>query len=314
MQCACGGGCPRCSNGRPIDPSLRVRLQRHLGADLSGVRVHAGQADAVAAAGARRGFAAGETIVTASTAPGAALIAHEAAHVVQQRAGSLGRRDVPGTAVLESEARRSADAFAAGRPAPAVRAGRAEGGRPQFDEPASADAPAADASTDEEVRVRLWFSDWLAQQAAATSPQVGVPLTWREPVSRLGAETLDVGSLYVPYHQRNLFPGGGLALRDSPVIESLFAERYRFVQLLPEVRDIVPGFARSWIPGNWRVSLAATLTSTTVDWALSGQHPNFFELSNQAFERFTGATTYSTPMLTVPVVSDLWNRFSSGGR
>jgi hypothetical protein len=303
------------TSGRPLEAGLRQRLQRHLGADLSSVRLHAGDVAGVAAAGAKRAYAAGESIVTAGAAPAVELLAHEAVHVVQQR--NAGTRTAAGRRPsLEAEASRSAHAFAAGRPSAAIRPGRAAAGQPQFDEPAGGSGqaePTADDTTDEEARVRAWFSHWLAQQAAATSPQAGVPLTWREPVSRIGAETLDVGSLYVPYHQRNLFPGGGLALRDTPVIDSLFAERYRFVQLLPEVRDIVPGFARSWIPGNWRVGLAATLTSTTVDWALSRDHPNFFDLSNRAFERFTGATTYSTPMLTVPVLSDLWNRFSSGG-
>ena len=32
------------------------------------------------------------------------------------------------------------------------------------------------------------------------------------------------------------------------------------------------------------------------------------------FEQFTGATTYSSPMLKVPYLNDWWNRVSGGGR
>ena len=242
------------------------------------------------------------------------MLAHEAAHVVQQRGGG-GRASVP-TASLETEARRSAAAFASGQSAPPVRPGRAAAGAPQFDEPAGSTSTPDEESG--EFRAQAWFAQWMAQQQVLGAGGAGatgsVPLRWFEPPSLLGTETLDVGSLYTPYHQRKLFPGGGLALRDAPVIDSLFADRLRFVSLLPEVRDIVPSFARPWIPANWRVGLAATLTSTTVDWALSHDHPNFFELSNRSFEKFTGATTYSTPMLTVPVLNALWNRFSGGGR
>ncbi len=318
--CPCAGDCPRCA-GRPLPAALAAPLSRHFGADLSAVRLHTGEASAVAAAGARRAFAQGEHIVLAAPHVGtqdAALLAHEVAHVVQQRGG--GARARATTASLEAEAHRSAAAFASGRPATPVQGGRAAAGVPQFDEPAGGTPGTSTVTaTDDSGRLRAqaWFAQWMAQQPMGpgiSAPGNGVPLRWLEPPSLLGAETLDVGSLYTPYHQRNLFPGGGLALRDTPVIDSLFNDRLHFVSLLPEVRDIVPSFARSWIPSNWRVGLAATLTSTTVDWALSHDQPNFFELSNQSFERFTGATTYSTPMLTVPVLNGLWNRFTGGGR
>lgn len=312
--CPCTGDCPRCG-GRPLPATLAGPLSRHLGADLSSVRLHTGAASAVAAAGARNAYAQGEHIVVAASQIGAhdaALLAHEAAHVVQQR-GCNQRTSTPG-ASLEAEARRSASAFASGQPAPPVQAGRAAAGVAQFDEPAGS-TPAPDAAPTQ-LHAQAWFADWLAQQqiGAGGGTNGTVPMRWLEPPSLLGAETLDMGSLYTPYHQRNLFPGAGLALRDTPIIDSLFADRLRFVSLLPEVRDVVPSFARPWIPTNWRVGLAATLTSTTIDWALSNDQPNFFELSNRSFERFTGATTYSTPMLPVPVLNGLWNRFTGGGR
>jgi hypothetical protein len=295
-----------------LPATLAGPLSRHLGADLSAVRLHTGAATAVVAAGAKRAFAQGNDIVVAASHVGAqdlSLLAHEAAHVVQQR-GSNGRAGAP-RASLEAEADRSAAAFASGRPGPLVQAGRAAAGAPQFDEPASS-TPAPDEASGQ-LQAQFWFADWLAQQQHMGAGG-SVPLRWLEPHSLLGAEKLDVGSLYTPYHDRNLFPGGGLALRDTPLIDSLFTERLHFVSMLPDVRNFVPSFARPWIPSNWRVDLAATLTSTTIDWALSNDAPNFFDISNRSFERFTGATTYSTPMLKVPVLNGLWNRFTGGGR
>ena len=318
-HCSCGGGCPRCSAGKPLPAGLAGPLSRHLGADLSAVRLHTGAGAAVAAAGARRAYAQGEDIVVAASQIGTqmgsrqdlTLLAHEAAHVVQQRGG--GERARAPSANLEAEAHRSAAAFASGQPAPPLQAGRAAAGAPQFDEPAGG-APAADEEP-QKLQAQAWFANWMAQQHAdAGGATASVPQRWLEPRSLLGAEKLDVGSLYTPYHQRNLFPGGGLALRDAPVIDGLFTDRLHFVSMLPDVRNIVPSFARTWIPDSWRVDLAATLTKTTIDWAMSGDTPNFFELSNRSFERFTGATTYSTPMLSVPVLNGLWNRFTGGGR
>lgn len=318
--CPCAGDCPRCA-GRSLPAPLAGSLSRHLGTDLASVRLHTGAAAEVAAAGAKRAFAQGNDIVLAASQLGAqetTLLAHEAVHVVQQRGGS-GRGSSRGscrgsapTVSLEAEAQRSAAAFASGRWAPPVQAGRAAAGVPQFDEPAGGTATADEEPS--QLRAQFWFADWLAQQQQQATAGGSVPLRWLEPRSLLGAEKLDVGSLYTPYHDRNLFPGGGLALRDTPLIDRLFTDRLHFVSMLPEVRHFVPSFARSWIPSNWRVDMAATLTSTTIDWALSNDAPNFFEISNRGFERFTGATTYSTPMLKVPVLNSLWNRFTGGGR
>jgi hypothetical protein len=82
----------RLDPGRPLQPAERERLERRLGDDLSGVRVVEG-VEAQAAAGAidATGFAAGETIVMGDTkgTDRERLLAHEAAHVLQQRAGNV---------------------------------------------------------------------------------------------------------------------------------------------------------------------------------------------------------------------------------
>jgi len=118
----------------------------------------------------------------------------------------------------------------------------------------------------------------------------------------------------VPYFERGLLPNMHGDTRDVPIMGQLFTERYRFVSLLPDLRAMAPSFAREWIPSEWRVRLAETLTSTTIDFALSHDHPTVIDLSNQSWERFTGATTWSLPMLPVPFVSDWWDQLSGGGR
>ena len=166
------------------------------------------------------------------------------------------------------------------------------------------------------------FERWFAQQVAAGPgatadpagdevPPVSQPLPrdWLRP-SLLGAERVDFGSLITPYYDRGLMPGGASDTRDLGVISQLFSDRYLLVQRLPDIGPVVSPFLGS----EWRLRLAETLTSTTIDFALGGDNPTVLDLSNQAWERMTGATTYSTPMVKVPLLNDWWNRASGGGR
>jgi hypothetical protein len=78
--------------GAPLPPAVRVQMERQLGADFSLVRVHEGpQGSAVGSVAYTRGtdihFAPGA--YTPGTAQGDQLIAHELAHVVQQRQGRV---------------------------------------------------------------------------------------------------------------------------------------------------------------------------------------------------------------------------------
>ncbi len=325
-RCACGGTCPRCGagSGRALPAALAQSLGRHLGADLSGVQVHTGAqaAHAVAWAGARRAFASGEHIVVgdpafdAHSVTGRRLLAHEAAHVVQQRRGD--RAAAADATGLEHEAQRAAESFGTGHPAPPVRAGQAPPGAVQRDEPAPGGGTTPEPDLD--LQGELFVARWLARHGAAgglgdPAGDLGAPLppTWLG-TPRLGAETLDFGSLLTPYFDRGVLPAGHGDTRDLDVVNGLFSDRYRLVLHLPDLRAAAPGFVRPLIPADWRVKLAATLTSTTVDWALSHDHPTYFELSNQTWERFTGARTISLPMVPVPLLNDWWNRFSGGGR
>lgn len=102
------------SPGTPLPPEVRRRLEARLGEDLGGVRVHSGPEAARAARDLGAiAYTSGEAIVLGDKA-GAAdehLLAHEAAHVVQQRHAS---RLVPGISTPTDSAEQAADAVAAG--------------------------------------------------------------------------------------------------------------------------------------------------------------------------------------------------------
>ncbi len=333
MVCACGGTCPRCAlpaGGQPLPATLAGSLQSRLGGDMSGVRVHTGggAARAIAQVGARRAFASGDHIVVGDpqfsplSAAGQQLLTHEAVHVLQQRgSGQPTARSASLPTTLEHEAGQAAMAFAHGGAMAPVRQGTAPAGVVQHDEPASAASPSTSTlQLDPEIQAQIYVAQWLAQQSTGADPAAAgdaaaapLPALWLGPL-RLGAETLDYGSLITPYYNRGLMPNSSSDTRDHDVISSLFNDRYRLVLNLPDLRAAVPGFVRPLIPSNWRVQLAATLTSTTIDWALSRDHPTFFELSNQTWQQFTGASTISLPMLPVPFVSGWWNRISGGDR
>lgn len=85
------------SPGRPLDPGVRSQMERGFGHDFSGVRVHTDETAAASASALQaRAYTHGERIVFArsaydpSTHEGRELLAHELAHVVQQRAGGGG--------------------------------------------------------------------------------------------------------------------------------------------------------------------------------------------------------------------------------
>jgi hypothetical protein len=125
------------SSGAPLDPAVRARMEPRLGHSFADVRVHTGAraAESARAVGAHA-YAAGAHVVFGAGryAPGSAdgerLIAHELAHVVQQRGAAasiqpsleIGPADDP----AEREAERAADGVVALSPAP-VRVARAAG-------------------------------------------------------------------------------------------------------------------------------------------------------------------------------------------
>jgi hypothetical protein len=325
--CACGGRCPRCAEGgQALDATLRAKMEARLNTPLADVRVHTGSAAAALAKGERaRAFTLGNQIYfgdgrfAPGSAAGGRLLAHELVHVAQQRAGR--QRGVAGSALgAEAEARSLSSKVAAGL---AVSVSQAAPASVQRDGDGS-DSSGAQLHLDPELEARMAFERWMAQQvgagpgataapsSAAVAPALQpLPTAWFRP-SLLGAERVDFGSLITPYYDRGLMPGAVGDTRDLGVVSQLFGERYQLVQRLPDIGPVV----RPFLGSEWRLRLAETLTSTTIDFALSGDHPSVFDVSNRTWENTTGATTYSLPMVKVPLLNDWWNRATggSGGR
>lgn len=89
--------------GVPLDAGVRGLMEERLGEDFSDVRVHTGgKADESARALAAQAYTVGSEIVFRSgayqpdTPGGQRVIAHELAHVVQQRAGPVAGTPAPG--------------------------------------------------------------------------------------------------------------------------------------------------------------------------------------------------------------------------
>lgn len=100
--------------GRELDPGTRSRMEAGFGVDFGRVRVHTGPAAAsLASSEGARAFALGEHVVFGDgqyepgSADGRHLLAHELAHVVQQRRGGA-------DSAIEERAARAADLVAAG--------------------------------------------------------------------------------------------------------------------------------------------------------------------------------------------------------
>ena len=123
------------SPGQPLDARTRARMEPLFGFDFSDVRVHAGpEAASSAASIGARAFAVGSHIIfgrgehSPGTSAGAMLIAHELAHVVQQRGritGDPGSLEIGSPHdVAERSAHAAAQQVVAGR---AARPGLAAG-------------------------------------------------------------------------------------------------------------------------------------------------------------------------------------------
>ena len=103
--------------GTPLLPTTRVQMERALATDFGDIRVFQGpRAGALHARAYAQGnelhFAPGE--YRPGTPDGDRLIAHELAHVVQQRAGRVAGNGVVDDAMLEAEADRASESAVAG--------------------------------------------------------------------------------------------------------------------------------------------------------------------------------------------------------
>jgi hypothetical protein len=161
-----GGG-----SGWPLDPAAREEMEARFGADFSDVRLHRDEtaAKAALAAGARaittgRDIVFGEGYYAPSTTAGKRLIAHELAHVLQQR-GEGGRK--VSRVAAELEARQAGADVAAGKAA-SVEASAAAS--PQAD-PIPAEEK-KEKQTEEpgwymvDAKVSFWISHQIASEAS----------------------------------------------------------------------------------------------------------------------------------------------------
>jgi hypothetical protein len=99
--------------GAPLDPTLRTVMESHLGADLSGVRVHTdSRASLSAEALQAQAYTAGSHVVfqrqhyRPDSDAGLRVLAHELTHVVQQRTGAVDGTPVAGDVSLSDPADR----------------------------------------------------------------------------------------------------------------------------------------------------------------------------------------------------------------
>jgi hypothetical protein len=104
------------SSGRPLDAATRAYMEPRFGQDFSRVRIHVdAQADASARALGADAFTLGERIAFAGgtfepgMARGRELIAHELAHVVQQRSGLATDAGRPQVGAADSPLERQAE-------------------------------------------------------------------------------------------------------------------------------------------------------------------------------------------------------------
>jgi hypothetical protein len=238
------------------------------------------------------------------TAAGRRLLAHELAHVVQHARG--------------------AD--------PAIRRQEAEGGglrpftrSPEFqlrldpefealalrhylrwwvgttltegDAPAEAEEPAegegaAEAEAEESAE---------GEAASPALPPVAAPLMDSMPLTPdflrpvtpdLLAPEPDWAAIMAPYNQR-MVPYGN---RDPEAAGAIFQANWRFVSVLPDIRDLAPGFIRPLIPSDWRRSMAAAFTAATLNAQLRRDWMTPLEAADYTFFRMTGVSTTYIPL------------------
>jgi Domain of unknown function (DUF4157) len=206
------------AGGKPLPEQVRASLERQLGHDLADVRIHDGaDAAALADAAGAAAFVLGSHVFFASgrfdpgTVPGRRLLAHEIAHVVQNRhsgevatGAAVGCREVEADSIADQLAERIAEPT---------------GGRPT--RPADPTGSARD---------------------AAPAPAVELPaLRYTDAVSRGTTGTVQVVELVVRMIARTL--------RTDPEDRS-GRVRAQLARLAPELRENVIRQARATLPAS----------------------------------------------------------------
>lgn len=329
-KCPCAGGCPRCTTsaqpGQPLPAGMRRSLEASYHTDLSAVRMHTGpRAHELARNAGAHAMTGGNDIYFArdrylpQTAEGWRRIAHEVAHVVQQRHGLA--RGAGSYARAEAEAERGSAHARAGQPATIS---QQSGGLLQRDDDASAPTASSEyqLQLDPEIQ-RLMFQQYLrfwlgtaltegepaepAEEESEATPSPDAPAAAPlalPPLYQLPLEpeffrpidpamiAPDIGAIMAPYNLR----GVPLAARDVDAATAIFQRNYGFVSALPDLRSMAPGFIRPLIPGHWRRSMAEAFTAATLNTQLRSDYPTPLEAADLSFYRMTGISTTYIPI------------------
>ena len=257
------------SAGTPLDPATRSTMRGRLGLDFGDVRIHTGPgAEASAQAVGARAFTVGQHVVfgaggfNPATSEGRGLLAHELAHVVQQRvaggATTLAGFDIDPDAAAEREARRvgeqvarpdggcpgecsHVDITAVARPAALQRSACEDAGRLHAARAGTSPPAARPAPTSAEARAE---SD-AAWAGAAGSIDFALSIL-EHPLARLALSTLPV-PVAVPPQTREL------VAQALPHVREVWELVSDPVRLMTEVQGYVdehlagvPEKAREW--------------------------------------------------------------------
>ena len=151
--------------------------------------------------------------------------------------------------------------------------------------------------------IRWWLGTTLIDGDAPTDvPEGGVApsLTLRSDLfAPLPPDPLwvppDFGSLYGGFGERGASPD----VRDTDLVMGLYRDRLRLVQSMPDLRSLAPSFIRPLIPLTWRRDIAGALTGATISAGLKRDYLTPLEISDQAWQNMTGASTTIIPFPSI---------------
>jgi hypothetical protein len=105
----------------------------------------------------------------------------------------------------------------------------------------------------------------------------------------------DVGSLFSGFGQRGAPVGAG----DSEVVFDIYRRNAAIARGLPDLRGMAPRFLQPLIPLTWRRDIAGALTGAAIGAGLKRDYMTPIEVSDQAFQGMTGASTTVIPLPSI---------------
>jgi len=105
----------------------------------------------------------------------------------------------------------------------------------------------------------------------------------------------DVGSLFSGFGQRGAPVGAG----DSEVVFDIYRRNAAIARGLPDLRGMAPRFLQPLIPLTWRRDITGALTGAAIGDGLKRNYMTPIEVSDQAFQGMTGASTTVIPLPSI---------------